>query len=137
MGLGVRSELIKVSVVSVKRQSLVIVLCPHGKKPPEIEQDVCESVTLPWKVKTPTNACESVGCLECRQTGFRGREGIYEVMPFSETLQKFADDKANLPELRRQAYKEGMMSLRLSGAQKVANGTTTIEEILRVTPENR
>ena len=135
--LGVPSYLIKATVVGVMAQRLVRVLCPHCKKPTEVKPDVWESVTLPWKVKTPTHACESVGCLECRQTGFRGREGIYEVMPFSEALQKFADDKENLPELRRQAYKEGMMSLRLSGAQKVAAGTTTIEEILRVTPENR
>jgi general secretion pathway protein E len=135
--LGVPSYLIKATVIGIMAQRLVRVLCPHCKKPTEVKKDVWESATLPWKVKIPANACESIGCLECRQTGFRGREGIYEVMPFSETLQKFADDKADLPELRRQAYKEGMMSLRLSGAQKVAAGTTTIEEILRVTPENR
>ena len=75
--------------------------------------------------------------MECRETGFKGREGIYEVMPFSEPLQKFSDDKGDLPALRKQAYKEGMLSLRLSGAQKVANGLTTVKEILRVTPDNR
>ncbi len=135
--LGVPSYLIKATVIGIMAQRLVRVLCPHCKQPTDVKQDVWGSITLPWKVKNPSNACESVGCLECRQTGFRGREGIYEVMPFSETLQKFADDKADLPELRKQAYKEGMMSLRLSGAQKVAAGTTTVEEILRVTPENR
>jgi len=135
--LGVPSYLIKATVIGVMAQRLVRVLCPHCKKPTEVKGDVWESVTLPWKVKNPANASESVGCLECRQTGYRGREGIYEVMPFSETLQRFSDEKSDLPELRKQAYKEGMMSLRLSGAQKVAAGTTTIEEILRVTPENR
>jgi general secretion pathway protein E len=135
--LGVPSYLIKATVIGIMAQRLVRVLCPHCKQATEVKQDVWESITLPWKVKNPSNACESIGCLECRQTGFRGREGIYEVMPFSETLQKFADDKSDLPELRKQAYKEGMMSLRLSGAQKVAAGTTTVEEILRVTPENR
>ncbi len=135
--LGVPSYLIKATVIGIMAQRLVRVLCPHCKNPTEIKSEAWDSITLPWKVKTPTHACEAVGCLECRQTGYRGREGIYEVMPFSETLQRFSDDKGDLPELRRQAYKEGMMSLRLSGAQKVANGTTTIEEILRVTPENR
>jgi general secretion pathway protein E len=135
--LGVPSYLIKATVIGIMAQRLVRVLCPHCKKPTQVKQDVWESVTKPWKVKIPNNACEATGCLECRQTGYRGREGIYEVMPFSEPLQKLADDKGDLPELRKQAYKEGMMSLRLSGAQKVAAGTTTVEEILRVTPENR
>jgi general secretion pathway protein E len=88
-------------------------------------------------VKLPTKAAVSTGCLECRETGFKGREGIYEVMPFTETLQRLSDDKSDLPALRNQAYKEGMMSLRLSGAQKVAAGITTVNEILRVTPENK
>jgi general secretion pathway protein E len=57
------------------------------------------------------------------------------VMPFTESLFRFADDKADLSELRRQAYKEGMLSLRLSGAQKVAAGLTTVTEVLRVTPD--
>jgi len=58
-------------------------------------------------------------------------------MPFTESLQQYSDDKSNLPALRKQAYKEGMLSLRLSGAQKVASGLTTVNEILRVTPENK
>jgi general secretion pathway protein E len=58
-------------------------------------------------------------------------------MPFTEHLQQHSDDKGDLPTLRTQAYKEGMLSLRLSGAQKVAAGTTTVKEILRVTPDNR
>jgi len=58
-------------------------------------------------------------------------------MPFTEALQKHTDNKSDLPALHKQAYKEGMMSLRLSGAQKVAAGITTVNEILRVTPENQ
>jgi type II secretory ATPase GspE/PulE/Tfp pilus assembly ATPase PilB-like protein len=60
---------------------------------------------------------------------------VTEVMPLSETLQTFAEDKANLPKLRQQAYQEGMTSLRHSGALKVAAGTTTINEVFRVAPE--
>ena len=58
-------------------------------------------------------------------------------MPFTEPLQQHSDNKGDLPTLRKQAYKEGMLSLRLSGAQKVAAGATTVKEILRVTPDNR
>jgi general secretion pathway protein E len=134
--LGVPSYLIKATVVGIMAQRLVRVLCPHCKQKTEVNQEVWDSVTLPWKVKLPKNIAEAVGCLECRNTGYRGREGIYEVMPFTESLQKLSDNKADLPELRKQAYKEGMLSLRLSGAQKVAIGTTTINEVLRVSPDN-
>lgn len=135
--LGVPSYLIKATVVGIVAQRLVRVLCPHCKVPTAIEQETWEALTRPWKVKLPGKAQNSVGCLECRETGFKGREGIYEVMPFSESLQRLADEKSDLPALRKQAYKEGMMSLRLAGAQKVAGGITTVNEILRVTPEGK
>jgi len=60
---------------------------------------------------------------------------VTEVMPLSETLQAYAEDKADLPKLRQQAYQEGMSSLRHSGALKVADGITTINEVFRVAPE--
>ncbi|MDA1369183.1 MAG: GspE/PulE family protein [Proteobacteria bacterium] len=135
--LGVPPYLIKATVVGVVAQRLVRRLCPDCKKPTDIQPDTWESLTAPWKVKLPKHAHDAEGCLECRETGFKGREGIYEVMPFTESLQRFADDKSSLPDLRRQAYKEGMLSLRLCGAQKVAAGVTTVNEILRVTPENK
>ena len=133
--LGVPSYLLKATVIGVMAQRLVRVLCPHCKQTTEVEQEAWDSLTLPWKVKLPKKAAIAEGCLECRETGFLGREGIYEVMPFTKSLLRFADDKADLPELRRLAYKEGMLSLRLSGAQKVAAGLTTVTEVLRVTPD--
>lgn len=134
--LGVAPYLLKATVIGVMAQRLVRVLCPSCKQPYEVAPDAWETVTRPWKVKLPKNAANSEGCLDCRETGFKGREGIYEVMPFTETLHNFVDDKSDLPALRKQAYKEGMLSLRLSGAQKVAAGITTVNEILRVTPDN-
>jgi general secretion pathway protein E len=135
--LGVPPYLIKATVIGIVAQRLVRVLCPDCKRPVEIQADVWESLTAPWKVKLPKQVMDAEGCLECRETGFKGRQGIYEVMPFTESLQKFADSKSDLPSLRKQAYKEGMLSLRLSGAQKVAAGTTTVNEVLRVSPENK
>ncbi|PCJ25452.1 MAG: type II secretion system protein E [SAR86 cluster bacterium] len=134
--LGVPSYLIKATVIGIMAQRLVRVLCPHCKQQTEMDPEAWTALTQPWKVKLPKKAAEAVGCLECRETGFKGREGIYEVMPFGESLQSFADSKSDLPGLRRQAYKEGMLSLRLSGAQKVAAGLTTLKEVLRVTPDN-
>ena len=133
--LGVPSYLLKATVIGVMAQRLVRVLCPHCKQTTEVEQEAWDTLTLPWKVKLLKKAAIAEGCLEIRETGFLGREGIYEVMPFTESLFRFADDKADLPELRRLTYKEGMLSLRLSGAQKVAAGLTTVTEVLRVTPD--
>ena len=79
---------------------------------------------------------QPVGCLECRNTGFMGRIGIYEVMPLTPGLQQLIDDEGDVTALRRLAYKEGMHSLRLSGAEKIAKGLTTIEEVLKVAPPN-
>ncbi|MBL4582023.1 MAG: type II/IV secretion system protein, partial [Gammaproteobacteria bacterium] len=135
--LGVPSYLIKATVIGIMAQRLVRVLCPHCKKETEMEAETWAALTRPWKVKLPKKTFEQVGCLECRETGFKGREGIYEVMPFTEPLQQYSDNKGDLPTLRKQAYKEGMLSLRLSGAQKVAAGITTVKEILRVTPDNK
>ena len=135
--LGVPPYLLKATVVGVMAQRLVRVLCPHCRESADLDPEAWETLTSPWKAKLPGKAKAAPGCLECRETGFLGREGIYEVMPFSESLQQLADDKSNLPELRRQAYKDGMLSLRMSGAQKVASGMTTINEVLRVTPDTR
>ncbi len=133
--LGVPPYLLKATVIGIMAQRLVRILCPHCKQPTEISEEAWQTLTSPWKVKMPRKSSTAEGCLECRETGFLGREGIYEVMPFTESLYRFADDKADLPALRKQAYKEGMLSLRLSGAQKVAAGLTTVNEVLRVTPD--
>jgi len=134
--LGVPSYLIKATVIGIVAQRLVRVLCPHCKESTPVDELAWTSLTAPWKVKLPASSSGSKGCLECRETGYKGRQGIYEVMPFNESLHQFADNKSDLPALRKQAYKEGMLSLRLSGAKKVAQGITSISEILRVTPDN-
>lgn len=133
--LGVPSYLIKATVIGVMAQRLVRVLCPYCKEATPLDAEAWTTLTAPWKVKAPDTVATAPGCLECRETGFLGREGIYEVMPFSESLQALSDDQFALGQLRRQAYKEGMRSLRLAGALKVAAGKTTINEVLRVTPE--
>ena len=134
--LGVPSYLIKATLVGVVAQRLVRVLCPHCKKESEVDPVLWKSLTAPWETTLPKKVYEPVGCLECRETGYKGRQGIYEIMPFAETLHACAEDAGDLPKLRRQAYKDGMCSLRLSGAQKVASGVTSMMEVLRVSPES-
>jgi general secretion pathway protein E len=85
----------------------------------------------------PTNVYSAVGCLECRQTGYRGRSGVYELMPLNAALQSAIGIDADLVELRRLALKHGMRTLRTAGAEKVAAGVTSIDEVLALTPDPR
>jgi len=77
-----------------------------------------------------------VGCEACRQTGYKGRIGIYEFMPLSLDTKQLIGANADLTQLRQQAKKEGIEPLRIAGARKVMAGITTLEEVLRVVPLN-
>jgi general secretion pathway protein E len=92
------------------------------------------TLTTPWKIAMPKQAYHAPGCLECRNTGFYGRQGIYEILPVDGGVQSAIKDDVELDDLRRMAMKNGMKTLRLSGAQKVARGETTVAEVLRVAP---
>ncbi|MES2625346.1 MAG: ATPase, T2SS/T4P/T4SS family [Pseudomonadota bacterium] len=135
--LGVPSYLINATLIGVVAQRLVRILCGHCKREAQVDPELWSSLTAPWKTTMPKHVYEPAGCLECRETGFKGRQGIYEMMPYTESLHAFAGAADDLPNLKRQAYKEGMCSLRLSGAQKVASGMTSVLEVLRVAPESQ
>ena len=82
----------------------------------------------------PHSVCKPVGCVECRQTGFMGRIGLYEMLEMSTDIKQLVTPECDLQALRRQSNKDGLLTLRHSGAKKVADGLTTIDEVLRVTP---
>ena len=85
---------------------------------------------------TPPNSIyESVGCLECRETGYLGRVGAYEILNNTATLAPLIDAGTDLALLRAQALSEGMSPLRISGARKIAAGLTSVDEVLRTTPD--
>jgi general secretion pathway protein E len=134
LDLGIPSYLINATLLGVTAQRLVRTLCPHCKEESQISADDWQQLVAPWKVNVPTKIYRPVGCLECRNTGYLGRQGLYEILLLSETLKEKVTSDCNLQELRRQAMKEGMRTLRLSGAQKVAAGLTTVEEVMRVAP---
>jgi general secretion pathway protein E len=137
MELGIPPYLIRATVLGVMAQRLARTLCPHCKAPGELNEEAWQSLTRPWKATMPKQIYHPVGCLECRNTGYLGRAGVYEIMKFSDGLIHKITEQCELEQIRLVAYKDGMKSLRLSGAQKVAAGETTIEEILRVTPESQ
>ncbi|MCG8312627.1 MAG: GspE/PulE family protein [Pseudomonadales bacterium] len=136
MDLGVPPYLIGATLLGVMAQRLVRTLCPHCKRDAFVEPEVWETLISPWKSRVPEKIKSPVGCLECRKTGYLGRVGIYEIMPFSQDLKDMIGQSSPIAEIKKQAMKEGMRTLRLSGANKVAAGLTTPEEVLRVAPRS-
>ncbi len=134
LDIGVPPYLIQSSVLGVMAQRLVRILCPHCKQPAELPEQVWTDLVKPWKAPKPEQVYQPVGCLECRNTGYMGRMGIYEMFTFTEASRKLMGEHVDINALRKQAIKDGLRPLRLSGASKVAKGLTTIEEVLRVAP---
>ncbi len=134
LDLGIPSYLINASLLCVMAQRLVRTLCPHCKEEGTINPAHWNELVAPWKVSVPAKVYRPVGCLECRNTGYLGRQGIYEIMLVSDNIKERVTADFNLQELRKQAMREGMRTLRLSGAQKIAAGLTTMEEVLRAAP---
>ncbi|WNW12830.1 GspE/PulE family protein [Pseudomonas sp. DTU_2021_1001937_2_SI_NGA_ILE_001] len=134
--LGVPPYLLKATILGVMAQRLVRTLCPHCKAPVSLDEADWQVLTRPWQAPVPSGAHRAVGCVECRDTGYRGRAGVYEIMLMTDPVKSLVTADLDLNAMRRQAFKEGMRSLRLSGALKVSAGLTTMDEVLRVTPHS-
>jgi len=134
LDLGVPSYLIHSTVLGIMAQRLVRTLCPACKTSTDISDQDWASITRPFKANKPASVMKAVGCIECRNTGFRGRSGIYEMLTISPKLRKLITPNTELAQLRSLAYQEGMQPLMLNGAEKVAAGITTVEEVLKVAP---
>jgi general secretion pathway protein E len=134
LDLGVPPYLISATLLGVLAQRLVRTLCPHCKQPTSVDTALWKSLVSPWKVAEPQGAFEPQGCLECRQTGYLGRVGVYEMMSVTPGLKQLITAAPGMDTLRQEAIRSGMKPLRINGAKKVAAGVTTVEEILKVAP---
>lgn len=117
--LGIAHYLIKATLIGVMAQRLVRVLCSHCKRPVGQED---------------AGGFDAVGCAQCRDSGYQGRAGLYEIMLMDPALQALVTPGADVQALRRGALAQGMSSLRMAGIEKVKAGLTTMTEVLRVTP---
>ncbi len=134
LDLGVASYLIKSTLLGVIAQRLVRTLCPHCKEAVAVDPAEWKLLTGDWSAKLPSRMFRAVGCLECRETGFLGRTGIYEMLTLTPAFKALITDEADPAHLRETAIRDGMLPLRLSGAQKIAQGLTTPDEVLKVAP---
>jgi len=133
--LGVPSYLIAATVIGVLAQRLARTLCPACKvRDDSITRESLDDMAKPWRLSGGVRPYKPVGCLECRHTGYRGRAGLYELLLMNEAARSVVHPSLDAGALRREAVKQGMRPLRLAGAMKVAEGLTTVEEVLRSTP---
>ena len=133
--LGVPSYLIAATVIGVLAQRLARTLCPACKvRDDGTTRETLDEMAKPWRLTGGVRSYKPVGCLECRHTGYRGRAGLYELLLMNDSTRAVVHPSLDADALRREAVKQGMRPLRLAGAMKVAEGLTTLEEVIRSTP---
>jgi type IV pilus assembly protein PilB len=130
LNMGIEPFLVASSVNLIMAQRLARVICPHCKEDHPVSAEVLHEVGWTGEPFTPQRGA---GCPSCGGTSFRGRIALYEVMPISDDLREQVLAGATALELKRTAVAGGMKTLRQSGLSKVAEGVTTLEEVLRVT----
>jgi general secretion pathway protein E len=131
--MGVEPFLISSSVLAVAAQRLIRVLCDDCKKPYKPSKIYLESIGVSPNHFDKDHIYKAVGCDKCIGTGYRGRLGIFEIMRLTEKLKSLILGTYDSNQIKNEARREKMLSLRQDGIQKVLNGVTTIEEVLRVT----
>jgi general secretion pathway protein E len=132
--LGVPHYLLEATLAGELAQRLVRLLCPHCKADDgTLSDDAWASLTQGATLPRPARVYRPVGCPECRQTGYRGRTGLYELLSVTPAFSRLIGAHTDNQQLLRQGLADGMTPLRVAGAQKVASGLTTAEEVLKVT----
>ena len=134
MDIGVQPYLIGATLLGVLAQRLIRTLCPHCKLKDKIDRNTWNNLIAPAKARLPESTCKPVGCDECRQTGYLGRTGIYEALKIDANMRDLINTSKDLEKFHHAAVKQGMRTLNISGAQKIAEGLTTLEEIYSIIP---
>jgi type IV pilus assembly protein PilB len=132
--IGVEPYLISSTVIGVLAQRLIRTICPDCKTPyqvdPNVMKDIGEEVA---KLKKPLTLYRGKGCKHCKQFGYRGRSGIYELLLVNEEIKKLISEKASTQVIREVGKKTaGLVPLRVDGLKKVLKGITTLDEVDRV-----
>jgi type IV pilus assembly protein PilB len=127
--MGIEPFLVASSTNLIMAQRLVRRICSNCKDEEEVPAEALTDIGLP----ADTKPMHGKGCEKCGGTGYKGRQGLYEVMPITPALRELILDRASTAEIRKQAVHEGMLTLRQDGLVKIQKGVTTIEEVLRET----
>jgi type II secretion system protein E len=131
--MGIEPFLVASSVEAVMAQRLVRTICPHCKVEQKVEHNYLKRIGFPENEIDTAKFWKGAGCEDCRQLGYQGRMGIYELLILNEGLRPLILNRAPASTIAARAMEYGMRTLRTDGWNKVRNGQTTIEEVLRVT----
>ncbi len=131
--MGVERFLVSSSVNLIMAQRLMRKICPKCREPADIHPEALREAGLDPKDVKGKVFYHGTGCLDCSNSGYKGRTGIYEVTPISPRMRVLILENASTQEIEDQAVKEGMLTLRMGALRKFEDGITTIEEVLRVT----
>ncbi len=131
--MGIEPFLVASSVEAVMAQRLVRTICPTCKAERKAERGYLQRIGFPEEEIATARFWHGVGCEDCRQLGYQGRMGIYEILIMSEPIRSLILHRAPASTIAQKAIEEGMRTLRVDGWRKVKGAATTIEEVLRVT----
>jgi type II secretion system protein E len=131
--MGIEPFLVASSVEAVLAQRLVRTICSHCRTEVQVDQDYLRRIGFPEEHMATAKFYKGAGCEQCRQLGYQGRQGIYELLVLNESLRPLILSRAAASTVATKAIEQGMRTLRNDGWDKVMQGKTTIEEILRVT----
>ncbi len=134
--MGIEPFLVASSIEAIVAQRLVRVLCAACRKSREIDESFLREISFPLPDLGDKPLFEAIGCEKCRQTGFVGRTGIFEVLPITDIIRPMVVARSTANDIKQAAIRDGMRTLRNDGWIKTLEGRTTIEEVLRVTEED-
>jgi type IV pilus assembly protein PilB len=131
--MGVEPFLVSSSLNLVLAQRLVRRVCAACRHPVELNPEVLRELQLDPAEATASTPMDGAGCIECNGTGYRGRQGVYEVMPMTQRVRDLVLDRAPASDIKRAAIEDGMLTLRRDALEKLKRGITTAEEVMKET----
>ena len=129
--MGIEPFLVSSSLIGILAQRLVRVICRDCKEKYAPSREILENIGLNGEEKN--EFYKGKGCAKCMHSGYKGRIGIFELMMMDDAIRNLTTAKAALEELRKQAISAGMIPLQADGIQKIIEGLTTVEEVMRIT----
>ena len=131
LNMGIEPFLVTASVNLILAQRLARRICAECKTPIDVPDSALNDIQVAGEDIGTFQVYKGQGCSTCAETGYKGRLGIYEVMDFSEELKEFVINGASSAEIKAEAIRLGMQTLRMSAVNKLKEGATTIEEVTR------
>ncbi|MBI5835652.1 MAG: type IV-A pilus assembly ATPase PilB [Candidatus Eisenbacteria bacterium] len=135
--MGMEPFLVAASLNLIEAQRLLRRVCPHCKKPMKVHPELLEELQFPESEWDGISLFEGQGCVECRNTGYKGRVAVHEVMPISPAVRDMILDRSPTSAMKKQMIDEGYLTMRVDALIKLKNGITTAEEVLKETAPDR